>query len=151
MRGAGALTSWVMFLGLWHKAQTLVSFQAENYPNTEAEAAEGISRALGVWWRETEKKGCKELWQLPCGDPSPKPYLAAHRGQQRQRRGCSARCAGVFRGERTCPVSVTVDRGTEATATQPRDTRLTLEAGTPTPVEGGPPGLHAVGWSHPPH
>lgn len=87
-----------MFLGLWHKAQTLVSFQAENYPNTEAEE---MSRALSVQWRETEKKGSEELWQLACGGPSPQPSLAAaeqgmlrqrHRGLQRGREDLPCPC-----------------------------------------------------------
>lgn len=62
-----------MFLGLWHKAQTLLSFRAENYPNTEAEAAEEISMVE----RDQEERIQKPR-QLACGGPNPGPSLAAH-------------------------------------------------------------------------
>lgn len=114
-----------MFLGLWHKAPTLVSFQAENYPNTEADAAEEMGSALGVRWRRTEKKGSKELWQRPVGCQS-RAVTGSPQGT------LSQMWRGFREGERTCPVSVTVDWSTEATATQPRDPRFPLEAGAPT-------------------
>lgn len=57
LRDAGPLTFWVMFLGFRRKAQTLLGFLDENYPNPQAEAAEEISSALGEWRTEAKRKG----------------------------------------------------------------------------------------------